>query len=251
MSQSPAEKFWRSQLEDFGGTTFPALPSDSYAPVATKTLKQQKNLSIRYSGSLTFSQVLRLSWALAVSKFSSTTDVCFGATVTGRAAFMPGVDLITGPTVATVPIRIRLSALQPLQEALDDLQVQATEMIAFEQTGLQTIRKWCPEGCQFQTLLVLQTQGKDELPYLFVEGKSEDNEALARFSSCAITLVCSVEGTNMTVEAAFDESIVPEFLMERLMHLFTHITSQIVDGSPRRLKDVDMLSHHDIAALTK
>ena len=85
----------------------------------------------------------------------------FGVTVSGRSAPVVGIDEIAAPTIATVPVRVKLPSDQRVWEYLETVQRQATEMIPFEQAGLQRIAKMCPGGqqaCKFQTLLVIQPQ---------------------------------------------------------------------------------------------
>lgn len=88
----------------------------------------------------------------------------FGVTVTGRQAAVPGVDKMTGPTMATVPVRIRLDKeTTSVDEMLQRVQAQTIEMTQFEQVGLQKIRRISAEterGSQFQTLLVIQRIGQ-------------------------------------------------------------------------------------------
>ncbi|KAK1242917.1 hypothetical protein MKX08_005729 [Trichoderma sp. CBMAI-0020] len=65
----------------------------------------------------------------------SSDDVCFGATISGRQASVDGLLNVAGPTVATVPIRVRMDRKQ------------------------QNISKLSPEAklaCDFSSLLLVQ-----------------------------------------------------------------------------------------------
>jgi hypothetical protein len=59
---------------------------------------------------------------------------------------------MTAPTVATIPLRVKLEPNRKITDALDMIQTPTSEMTAFEQTGLQGICKYSPEAdaaCRF------------------------------------------------------------------------------------------------------
>ncbi|KAE8823688.1 hypothetical protein HRS9122_10457 [Pyrenophora teres f. teres] len=71
------------------------------------------------------------SRALLASSYTSSDDVVFGATVTdgtrrGRH------EAMAGPTIATVPVRVRVQHSHKVSEFLHSVQQQATEMIPFQ-----------------------------------------------------------------------------------------------------------------------
>jgi hypothetical protein len=83
----------------------------------------------------------------------------FGATVTERNAPIASIKAIIGPTIATIPVRVRIADDQTIPLFLEAIQQQATEIIPYEQTGLHHITKIGSDArhaCSFQTLLVVQ-----------------------------------------------------------------------------------------------
>ncbi|KAE8852448.1 hypothetical protein PTNB29_10457 [Pyrenophora teres f. teres] len=87
------------------------------------------------------STLIRAAWALLASSYTSSDDVVFGATVTGRNAPVAGIEAMAGPTIATVPVRVRVQHSHKVSEFLHSVQQQATEMIPYEQTGLHETAK--------------------------------------------------------------------------------------------------------------
>ena len=67
--------------------------------------------------STTKATILRAAWAILLARYCDTHDVCFGASVSGRYASIPGVETMPGPMVATVPIRVQLDPEQERFEA--------------------------------------------------------------------------------------------------------------------------------------
>ncbi|HET9255793.1 MAG TPA: condensation domain-containing protein, partial [Pseudonocardiaceae bacterium] len=59
---------------------------------------------------LTVNALVQGAWAILLSWYSGERDVCFGVTVSGRPADLPGVGEITGIFINTVPLRITIPA---------------------------------------------------------------------------------------------------------------------------------------------
>jgi non-ribosomal peptide synthetase component F len=80
-----------------------------------------------------------LAWALVLAYNTNSEDVVFGSTVTGRGAGLQGIEDLSGPTIATVSLRIKVNRGESVASALANLQKQFTGMIPSEQAGLQNI----------------------------------------------------------------------------------------------------------------
>jgi hypothetical protein len=59
---------------------------------------------------LTLGTLFNGAWALVLGATLETGDVVFGATMSGRWGEVEGIDRITGPTMGSVPCRVRLPA---------------------------------------------------------------------------------------------------------------------------------------------
>ncbi|MDF3293283.1 non-ribosomal peptide synthetase [Streptomyces silvisoli] len=73
---------------------------------------------------LTLNTLVQGAWALLLSRWSGEREVCFGTTVSGRPADLPGADTITGLFITTLPARIAVDGgarcgawLREVQEA--------------------------------------------------------------------------------------------------------------------------------------
>ncbi|KAE8873304.1 hypothetical protein PTNB73_02455 [Pyrenophora teres f. teres] len=158
-NQKDVTSYWQSALVDFEATLFPPLPSSVKQSAADTIVRYQCPPLSQSAANTTISTLIRAAWALVASRYSSSDDVVFGATTTGRNAPVAGIDAMLGPTIATMPVRVRVQSDQTVSAFLEFLQKQATDMIAYEQTGLQHIAKMGPgarHACGFQTLLIVQ-----------------------------------------------------------------------------------------------
>ncbi|PVH90313.1 acetyl-CoA synthetase-like protein, partial [Periconia macrospinosa] len=132
-------RYWQGALDDCQATPFPPLPPAVQQPVADAMMDYQCPPLPKEPSDTTTSTLVRAAWAIVAGRHTNSDDVVFGATVTGRNAPVAGIEAMVGPTIATVPVRVRVRGEQSVPAFLEELQQQATEMIPFEQTGLQRI----------------------------------------------------------------------------------------------------------------
>jgi amino acid adenylation domain-containing protein len=229
-----ATKYWQHVLEDCQSIPFPSLPSSIEHPIADTVIHHNlllpKNSKCK---GVTTSIVVRAAWALVMSQMINSTDVVFGATVYGRNAPVPGLEKLAAPTIATVPVRVKTAGDQTCSELLMTVQREATEMIPFEQTGLQTIAKTCPEGqraCKFQTLLVIQPQENtlSKCPF----GKWQDGSEAQGFTTYAFTLELSLRRDKIVAIAMFDSRVIQSWVVRKMLQRLEWVMHQLAGAAP-------------------
>ncbi|KAM0229866.1 hypothetical protein ACHAP5_011536 [Fusarium lateritium] len=157
-----SSKYWQRVLLECQHSPFPALPATIEHPIADTIMRD--SISIPSSGTdITTSILIRAAWGLVMGQMTNSHDVLYGMTLYGRNAPVAELDILAAPTISTVPIRVQIDKQQKCADFLAKLQAEATEMIPYEQTGLQSIIKSLgssQDSCKFQTQLVIQT-GQD------------------------------------------------------------------------------------------
>jgi hypothetical protein len=161
IDSAAAERFWESQFAGSEAAKFPILPTPTYRP-RPDALAEHHIRDLAWTGhDFTPATAVRAAWALLQANYTTAPEAVFGAVVTGRQASVAGIERIAGPTIATVPIRVPVDKETSVMQLLHQVQAQAVEMIAFEQTGLQRIRQVSDEAeqcCNFQTVVVVRPQ---------------------------------------------------------------------------------------------
>ncbi|KAI9835253.1 MAG: hypothetical protein M1819_002397 [Sarea resinae] len=230
-SQSMAEEFWKRQFCDFKAQMFPILPSKSYKPSCDQRLKLDiKNIAS--DGDFTAATKIRLAWAILLSAITNSADASFGMTVSGRQANVPGIENITGPTIATVPLRVAIDSSKTVNDLLHQVQLQAADMMPFEQFGIQQIRRLsedCTLGCQFQSHMVIQPGGNHNAEDALFEPNLVRNEAdeIDPFKLYAICLEFIVKPNSICLRASYDSTVVPPTQFRRLADRFENILRQL------------------------
>ncbi|KAG9375627.1 hypothetical protein A1F94_013765 [Pyrenophora tritici-repentis] len=175
--QEATTNYWQTTLAGCEATIAPM-------PAAPRTM----------ASDTTTSTLIRAAWAIVAGNYTSSDDVVFGATVTGRNAPVAGIEDIVGPAIATVPVRVRLPRDWTVPALLAAVQQQATEMIPYEQTGLQRIAKMgadAQHACGFQTLLIVQP-ADDGLESDKSLGRWQTKSELQDFTTYALMVQCTL-----------------------------------------------------------
>ncbi|MFJ8935178.1 non-ribosomal peptide synthase/polyketide synthase [Streptomyces sp. NPDC102365] len=166
---APAEEHWRSALADLTAPTplpYDRRPAHSSATrsdtwlsqwLDTEETKRLEDFARR--NRLTLNTVAQGAWALLLSRWSGEREVCFGTTVSGRPADLPGADTITGLFITTLPARVTVDGSAPCDTWLRDTQAVRADDRRFDHVPLTDLQAWSglPAGTpMFDSLLVFE-----------------------------------------------------------------------------------------------
>ncbi|KAJ5714400.1 nonribosomal peptide synthetase [Penicillium malachiteum] len=221
-SKATAEAFWQGEFTGLSTTCFPQLPSPTYAPTPTDVLTHVVPLSGAKSD-FTLSTKIRLAWALTISHYSGTQDVVFGLTVTGRGAPVRAVEQMTGPTFATIPLRVQLNRENTIAQTLKEIQDHSARILPYEQSGLQYI-----------------PSPGTTLPVLFTKDDMVSDQTA--FTTYALTIQCDLGSDFVEMEAAYDPQVIGKFQVQQMLYHLAHIVTQIDQQPDILLKNIDKIS---------
>ncbi|KAI4273877.1 MAG: hypothetical protein LQ337_004328 [Flavoplaca oasis] len=251
--------FWFAQFEDLDAEPFPLLPSPDYQPRSNRAKTHViDGLKWPSHAGVTPTVVLRAAWSILSSKYTNAKDTLFGVTVSGRQTAFHGVEQLTGPTIATVPLRVILNLAMTVQDMLLQIQQQAVNMTEYEQAGLQKIRRVSPQtarACDFNSLLVIQPridrEEQDVLDSLFVTDSqyhAGSDDGMAEFRTYALSLECQLHDDNVGISVRFDSVVLGDEQVALLMQQLGHIVHQLCDArlAQTKLADLDFVSQQDL-----
>ncbi|CAA9959381.1 Nonribosomal peptide synthetase 3 [Pyrenophora teres f. maculata] len=246
--QEAATLYWQTTLAGCEAVLFPPLPSMVAQPAAETTVEYQCTPLLQSATDITTSTLIRAAWAIVASRYTSSDDVVFGTTVTGRNTPVVDIDKLVGPTIATVPVRVRIQNDQTVSSFLQGLQQQAIEMIAHEQTGLQRIAKMgsgAQHACGFQTLLVVQPAG-DMLSSYDMLGEWRSRSELQDFTTYALMVQCTLAAEGVQIMASFDRRVVEQWIVEKMLSQFSFVMLQLAEASANtKVAEIDTTTPAD------
>ncbi|GJC86344.1 nonribosomal peptide synthetase dtxS1 [Colletotrichum liriopes] len=261
-NSAAAEDFWQSYFDGAGTSPFPAVPHGS---VQDYRADRSETVVIPWKSKpregVTDSIILRTAYALVVGAYTGSCDVVFGTTLSGRNVPVPGIEMMTGPTITTVPVRLLWDADMTGQELLQNAQRQATDMIPFEQMGLINIAKVSDSAkasCQFQSIFVVQLNREDDSPAcksLFGhqlehsamnESPSQDG---ASHQTYPLGIEVSVGNNSLHMSATFDSRIINPLEMRRILFQLGHAASLLDRNSNVPISTLNLVGSTDMAQI--
>lgn len=253
-NDTSSKEFWASELAGSVPSVFPHMPP-GYEPSPSSSIQRELVLS-RISDATT-STLLRTAWALVLSSYTGTQDVVFGATLSGRQAAVRDIDRIIGPTITTVPIRIKLDQDMTVGQLLQVVQSKAAKMIPHEQLGLQNIKALLNEdeaaACEFQNLLIVNPEPQTYIKKssVFKPYKVKTSKARVPFRTYALNLECTIMSkTEVSVEVIYDSGIIESAQVLRLLNQLQHVCNQITQSASQTvLRELNLVNSQDKAQI--
>ncbi|WP_063756241.1 non-ribosomal peptide synthetase [Streptomyces sp. NRRL S-920] len=248
-----AREHWRAALAGLTGPT--PLPYDR-RPAPDTTARSGTWLSRRLDAEgtsrlqefarrnrLTLNTLVQGAWALLLARWSGEREVCFGTTVSGRPADLPGADTITGLFITTLPARAEVEGDADCSTWLRAFQEARAEDRRHDHLPLTTLHALgeLPPGTGlFDSLVVFEnypvgdaTAGAHGLALRDLDAREATNYPL--------TVVVS-PGDLLTVELGYDPRYFDESSAESLAGQLLHTLDALAaaDGTAR-LDDLDVL----------
>ncbi|MEV8550669.1 non-ribosomal peptide synthase/polyketide synthase [Streptomyces glaucescens] len=192
---------------------------------------------------LTLNTLVQGAWALLLARFSGEREVCFGTTVSGRPADLPGADTITGLFITTLPARVTVDETAPCTAWLRELQAARAEDRRFDHVPLTDLHQWSelPPGTPlFDSLLVFENYPVGDATAGAHGVRVRDLDA-REATNYPLTVVIS-PGDELTVELGYDPRYFDETTAHALAGRLTHALAALAGTEDRTpLHTVDVL----------
>ncbi|KAF2158278.1 hypothetical protein M409DRAFT_31622, partial [Zasmidium cellare ATCC 36951] len=230
--QEKTTAFWRTHLQDASWSRFPPLPSPQYSADPRDLLHSQLNVS-QISGEVTTPTILRAAWALLVSTYTGAEESVTSIVLSGRMAPVEGITDLVAPTVTSVPFRVSTSRDRSVRDFLADVQDRAIEMIPYEHTGIQNIRRIVPDlgpefdpGHSFIVQPAEESEMATSIPYTELERSTTSGNA---FDAYPLTVECTMglKTNTVGIELSYDRKVVAPGDAQRLLTYFDHFVQEL------------------------
>ncbi|MGW7020115.1 non-ribosomal peptide synthase/polyketide synthase [Streptomyces decoyicus] len=247
---APAEEHWRRALAGLSAPT--PLPYDRRpAPGAatragtwlSQRLGEQESTALQDFARrhhLTLNTVVQGVWGLLLSRWSGQRDVCFGTTVSGRPADLPGADSITGLFINTLPVRCDVDGGAAPADWLRGLQSAQANARGFDHVPLSELRGWSelPAGSPlFESLVVFENYPINDTAATAHGLSVRDLHALEA-TNYPLTVVVSPD-TRLSVELGYDPRYFEESTAASLAAQLVHTLGAL--AAPGGAASVDAL----------
>jgi len=245
-----SDDFWKARLLEASPLAFPQqLHSGWDQPRNSQIQTHTAQLSgTAANTNVTMSTIIRAAWSMVVAAYSGSDDVVFGESLMGRDVPVPGIMDMMGPTLTTVPTRIKINRGSTIMHFLQSVHQMAVETIPYQHAGLQHIKRLNSDtsvACDFQNLLVIQTAEDDSEDGLF---HLQSSGAATNFFTYPLVLECKAGANKVEINAYHDENVISGWQVQRLLCQFSSVLKQLNSppkGVNRKLGEMEISSPQD------
>lgn len=248
LDKSESSHFWEAQFSGLEDVNYPRLPSATYQPRVCETVRHSISLpSDQRAADVTMATLLRAAWALVLSRASDSDDVVFGLTQNGRTAPVKGIEQMVGPTMSTVPVRVRIDEASTISDYLLKTQQDAAAIIPHEHVGLQHIKRLGPGSsmaCDFKNLLLIQTSTSDSSDgSLGLEPLATPSDG---FLTYALVTECTVDSQSVNIDMHIDSNVVSKDEADRILRQLDQTVKQLMSASQTAtIAEIDSCTAYD------
>lgn len=208
-----AESFWKSTMKGLSGATSLGLKATSaedrtYSQsLSQQTYAQLKTTARKYRVSLNV--LVQAAWSILLSKYSSSEDVVYGVTVSGRPPQLANSEEMVGLFINTLPLRVQLNNAEALLDWLPAIRDRQLEINQYSFSRLVDIQGWSeiPRGQPlFESILIYEN-------YPIADSLGENTGDLAIVSVRSLeknnypVTVYALPGREFTLEIAFQQGV--------------------------------------------
>ena len=142
-------KYWENYLSGYGSLATIPYKNERNVNKAAKFNRVELLIPEKETGILnklanengiTLNTIVQTAWGLLLSKYNNTSDVVFGAVVSGRPPEVAGVENMVGLFINTIPVRIQYDQNQEFIQKLKDVQNLAIDTIKHHYNPLPDIQ---------------------------------------------------------------------------------------------------------------
>jgi amino acid adenylation domain-containing protein/non-ribosomal peptide synthase protein (TIGR01720 family) len=240
-----AREFWRASLEGFAAPTRlgidrgPGIGDTArrFGTVSVELSTQTTHAlqQLAQSRRVTLSIVVQAAWAVLLGRYAGTSDVVFGATVSGRPPELAGVDSMIGLFINTLPVRVSIDEAETVAALLARLQDGQVRRDAHAHTPLIDIQS-CSEVAApdplFESIVVFENYPMDKTLGQPGGAFSVSDFELFEQTNLPITLM-TAPAERLPLRIAFDEDRFDRIDVDRLLEHLSALLEGVSAGADR------------------
>jgi amino acid adenylation domain-containing protein/non-ribosomal peptide synthase protein (TIGR01720 family) len=255
--QDAAASFWRDNLNGFTSPTPLGVDHVSGAPDELRrfrncalnlTSETTRSLQLlAQSRRLTLSVLVQGAWSLLLSRYSGSTDVVFGATVSGRPPEIADVDSMIGLFINTLPVRVQFFDEELIVDFLTRLQNEQAARDAFAHTPLVQIQTWSQVAAPdplFESVVVFENYPMDESLGQVGGSFTVREFELFEQTNLPITLT-TAPAESLPLKISYDSFRFDRGSIDRLLAHLGHLLESLVADPERTVAEWPMMPERE------
>ncbi|XBT42743.1 amino acid adenylation domain-containing protein [Pseudomonas viridiflava] len=247
-----AEAFWKARLAPLGEPTRLSQAVRRGAPPQQGQGEHyqlfDREITQRIEGfaranRVTVNTLVQSAWLLLLQRYTGQPAVCFGATVAGRPADLPGVEEQIGLFINTLPVIGAPRSEQTVAEWVAQVQACNLAMREFEHTPLNEVQRWAGLGGEslFDSLLVFENYPVSQaLQEGAPEGLRFGPVANLEQTNYPLTLAATL-GETLSIQYSHNRANWDDVAIQRLAEHFGNLLRALVDDATTAIGELSLL----------
>ncbi|MCE5167973.1 amino acid adenylation domain-containing protein [Paenibacillus profundus] len=253
------ESYWSRYLQEVQNKPIPVSRSGGSlekAVMAVHTEKRNETFTAELrrfvrSEQVTQAALFYTAWGLLLQHYTNSDDVLFGTTVSGRDTSIPGMELMVGLFINTLPLRMKAGPEDGLSNLLAEVNrsIQASEEHAGTSlTDIKAHGRLRAEGSPFDSLVVVENYPLDEAVTSTDGPLAIDSHHTEEETEFDLTVRITVTD-ELEMTFAYNKQAHRVDMVEKLALHYLYIIEQIIQASTQvtayremRLKDIGILT---------
>ncbi len=243
------EKYWREYLKDLECKPMPKMnlvDEERKNGINTYSLSISSELSEEITDftrvhKITLASLLYSAWGILLSRYTTSDDVLFCATFSGRDVRIQDIEEMVGLFINTLPLRIQTGPVTQVLHLLKEVNQSLQTMSGYTNTSLVDIKSYCGihNSADFTNSLVVIEN------YPLVAGNSQNLkvESYSMFEQTNFDLTLSIT-TFGELELHFSYKLdqYSDKVIEKMACHLANILSTLVNQPEQLVKEVKILS---------
>ncbi len=183
------------------------------------------------------------AWALLLHRYSTESDVVFGATVSGRPADLSGVESMVGLFINTQPVRVNVNGEMRTAEWLESIQSEQSRARQFEHCRLTSIQGWSevPRTMPlFESIVVFENYPASAMRPAS-ESTGVRDIGVVETTNYPLALIAA-PGEELELRFNFDRSRFEQAAMERIADHLATLLEAMSANPEARVAELSMMS---------
>lgn len=247
-----ATNFWKTYLASFEQPTL--LPFTSKEGDRNKGAKSSQtiewNAGIALSKQIkTYVQKYHLTmntfvqgvWAFILSKYTNSSEIVFGVTVSGRPTELEGAEHKIGLFINTIPLLAKVNGKNSFKDYFKELQITHTQARDYSYSSLTEIQNGCGlKGDFFDSLLVFENYPlasvlKENKVLALGEMESEEH------TNYLLTIIAR-STSELSLTFSFNQALLTRESVQMIQKHFARVIQEIISEKKEKLATIGLLS---------
>lgn len=192
---------------------------------------------------ITLATIIYSTWGILLQKYTDSSDIVFGTTVSGRDIDIKDVENIVGLFINTLPLRFKVKHDSMIKDMLNIINSELNQRKKYEHTSLIDIKSYVERNVVeelFDSIVVIEnypidSKIKNEGNQLKIDGYS-----INEINNYDLTLnVITYE--NLVLDIVFDKNRFNTKFVERMLEHFKNVISSIITNCDKKIADIEIM----------